>query len=61
MWIFRSLIFFLHQFLLVWFFYSHNILKLDFGYNIFVFEVLMFLFSNFFRYRSDVFLHQILS
>ena len=29
------------------FFYSNIILKLDFGYNIFVFEVIMFLFSNF--------------
>ena len=37
------------------FFYSNIILKLDFGYNIFDFEVIMFLFSNFFRYGSDVF------
>ena len=29
------------------FFYSNIILKLDFGYIIFVFEVIMFLFSNF--------------
>ena len=43
------------------FFYSNVIFKLDFGYNIFVFEVIMFLFSNFFRYGSDVVLHQILS
>ena len=48
MWIFTSSIFFLHQFLLVWFFYSNIILKLDFGYIIFVFEGIMFLFSNFF-------------
>ena len=32
---------------MVCFFYSNIILKLDFGYNIFVFEVIMFLFSNF--------------
>ena len=38
------------------FFYSNIVLKLDFGYNIFVFEVIMFLFSNFFLLVR--FLHQ---
>ena len=47
MWIFTSLIFFLHQFFTGVFFYSNIILKFDFGYNIFVFEVIMFLLSNF--------------
>ena len=41
------------------FFYSNIILKLDFGYNIFVFEVIIFLFSNFLCYGSVIFLHQI--
>ena len=40
-------IFFYTNFLLVCFFYSNIILKLDLGYNTFVFEVIMFLFSNF--------------
>ena len=68
-WIFTRLIFFYTNFSCgVGFFLlkcylkvRYVILKLDFGYNIFVFKVIMFLFSNFFRYGSDVFLHQILS
>ena len=56
-WIFTSLIFFLHQFFTGVFFYLNIILKLDFGYNIFVFEVIMLLFSNFFRYGSDGFFY----
>ena len=41
------IIFFTQFFYWCVFFYSNIILKLDFGYNIFVFEVIMFLFSNF--------------
>ena len=43
---FTRLIFFYTFFLLVWFFYSNIIVKLDFGYNFFVLEVIMFLISN---------------